>query len=192
MRTILSLVLFLSFVLAVTAADPAKPVAISIKVTGEGGALLETATVAVILKSGAYQDAILNNGVFMCQPTGRVARIYVGCEGYEGYSGPVSGQDSVSVTLKASPVKSSVVIHRTGELTGIEGHVNPILDSFHRTYLYATKIGLVDHGKPLDQPIRFTVGRPIDAVDSTGKKFRLWIKDITQEVSLVEYTQPAQ
>lgn len=185
----LSLLFFSSEVLP--AVEAWVPAAVTVTVLGRDGKPLLNAKVALVLKSGAYQSADLKDGVYISLPTQQPAKVFAACEGYEAYAGNCNGQAPLTITLAASAQKNSTVIHRRGPLPGIEGDINPILDSSKRTYVYATKIGLMSSGRPALQPLYFKLKQPIEAVSSTGSKFRIWVKEITPEVSLVEYTKPA-
>ena len=185
-------ILFLSFLWCCTlGAQTVQKVAI--KLVDDAGVSVKNAQVAAILKSGAYQDALWDqaSGEYRCEPTEKCIKVFAGAEGFEASSVKYPGSaGSFAVTLKKSVAKSSAVIHRSGSLPGITGTINPIFDSQKRTYLYATKIGLESKGRPAQQPLYFTLNKPVDAVSPTGGAFKIWVIDITQEVSLVEYTRP--
>lgn len=174
------------------AADPAAA-GIAVKVSDAQGLPVKDAQVVAILKSGAYQDAKLDaaDGQFKCLPTEECVKIYAAAPGFEGAVRKCSGAaGSFAVQLKQNPAKSSAIVRRTGALPGIVGMVNPYVDSSKRTGIYADKIGLEERGRPAKQPLYFAVNRPIDAVTSTGSKFKIWVMDITQEASLLEFTLP--
>jgi hypothetical protein len=187
MKTILSLLALVSFTAATLAEN------IAVKVVDAGGLPVQKADVVAILKSGAYQDAKLDStdSCHKCQPTEQCVKIFAAAPGYEAESKKYSGGAGVvTITLKPNAAKGSAVVRRAGPLPGIEGSVNPHLDKKNRTYMHATKIGLEIAGRPAPQPVFFTLNRPIDAVTSTGQKFRITVIDITQEASLLEFTVP--
>jgi len=164
-----------------------------IKLVDDKGVPVEKAQVAAILKSGAYQDALWDqaSGHYKCEPTEQCIKVFAGAVGYEASVAKFPRDGGLfPMVLKKSPVKNSAVIHSAGSLPGIEGTINPILDSQRRTYVYARKIGLEFRGRPAMQPLYFAINKPIEAVSPTGRPFKLWVVDITQEVSIVEYTLP--
>ena len=164
---------------------------IVVKLLDGAGNPIPTGQVAAILKSGAYQDAKFDAGEYKCDPTEKCIKIFAGAAGFEAAVKKYPGTaGTVTIVMKPSPTKSSVIVHRRSPLPGIEGDVNPILDSQERMYIYATKIGLLQNGRPAQQPLPFKLNRPIDAASSTGEKFTIWVMDITQEVSVLEFTQP--
>ncbi len=164
---------------------------IRVKIIDGSGAPLPNAEVVAILKSGAYQDVKFDDGEYRCEPTERSVKIFAAAPGFEAAVKRHPGTDGViSITLKPSTTKSSTIIRRRGLLPGIDGDVNPKLDHLGRTYIYADKIGFEQNGRPAQQPVAFSLNRPIDAMSSTGKRFKIWVVDITQEVSILEFTQP--
>ena len=166
---------------------------ISVRVVNDAGQIIKNAQVTAILKSGAYQDVLYDaaSGEYRCQPTEKCIKLFAGAFGHEASSVRFPGAGGLfSLSLKKSPIKNSTVIHGSGSLAGIDGTVNPIWDNLKRTYIYTRKIGLESKGKPAMQPLYFSLNKPIDAVSPTGKPFKIWVIDITQQVSLVEYTLP--
>lgn len=164
---------------------------IAVKVTDRTGALIPDAQVVAILKSGAYQNTFFKNGEFTCDPTQQCIKLYAAAPGCEASVMKYPGNRGlVTMLMKPSATKSSAIIRGRASLPGIDGDINPILDSSHRTYMYATRIGLLERGRPAPQPVKFMLNRPMDAESSTGNKFKIWVVDIAQEVSILEYTLP--
>lgn len=88
------------------------------------------------------------------------------------------------ILQQSNGVGSAAFPSRTGYLPGLKGRLNPILDDLGRYYVYAKNIA-IDGGK--QQPVKFELGRPIRAVDSTGTKCILKILEIRGDASLLEY-----
>lgn len=187
MKTTLALILSLTISAAAVAEN------IVIKVTDDKGLPVQNADVVAILKSGAYQDAKVDSadGNHKCQPTEECVKVFAAAPGYEAAVKKYSGSaGTLAVTLKPNAGKGSAVVRRAGKLPGIEGWVNPKLDSSNRLSISATKIGLEEKGRPAPQRMYVSLNRPIDAQTSTGQRFKITIVDITQEVSLLEFTIP--
>ncbi len=166
---------------------------IAIKLVDDAGVPVKGAQVSAILKSGAYQDALWDkvSGHYKCEPTEQCIKVYAAAVGHEATVARFPKDGGLfPVVLKKSATKNSAVIHGSGNLPGIDGSINPILDNQRRTYVYARKIGLESRGKPAMQPLYFIINKPIDAVSPTGSSFKIWVVDITQEVSVVDYTLP--
>lgn len=166
---------------------------IAVKLVDDAGVPVKGAQVSAILKSGAYQDALWDkvSGHYKCEPTEQCIKVFAAAVGHEATVARFPKDGGLfPMVLKKSPTKNSAVIHRSGELPGIDGWINPILDSQRRTYIYARKIGLESRGRPAMQPLYFAINKPIEAVSPTGRSFKIWVIDITQEVSVVDYTLP--
>jgi hypothetical protein len=168
------------------------PTQATVTVRGAGGAPVLNAKVSLILKSGAYQNATLVGEVYACEVPGPCAKVYAAAPGHEASVTKVgaAGPGAITVTLTPSATKSSQIIEREGKLPEIEGYVAPVHDQQKRMYIYTKKIGLIENGRPAAQPLKFTLKQSIDAETATGKKFNIWVVDITQQVSLLEYTMP--
>jgi|Laugresp1bdmlbsn_1035097.scaffolds.fasta_scaffold23248_2 hypothetical protein len=166
---------------------------VAIKLVDDKGVPVENAQVAAILKSGAYQDALWDqaSGFYKCEPTVQCIKVFAAAVGYEATVAKFPRDGGLfPMALKKSLTKNSSVIRRSGVLPGVDGSVNPYLDSSGRTGIYTTKIGLESRGRPALQPLYFVINKPIEAVSSTGRPFKIWVVDITQEVSILEYTLP--
>lgn len=170
---------------------------IAVKLVDEAdskGAPIKDAQVVVIMKSGVHLLATWDDpsGEYRCETKAECHRVFVAAVGYEACVEKFSrGTSAFSVKLKKSVVKSSaIIIGVRGSLPGIEGTLEPVLDNLRRTYLYTKMIRLESKGRPALQPLNFTIGKPIDAVAPSGVPFKLWFIDMTQDVSLVEYTRP--
>jgi len=97
----------------------------------------------------------------------------------------VPGQGGLTLELKTLALGGSVIFENaTGHLPGLNGRLNPILDTSDRTYLYADNIA-IDEGK--QQPVTFFPGRPIRLTDAYGVEMSVTIIDITGRSALVEY-----
>ena len=88
------------------------------------------------------------------------------------------------ITLQRRNNISSMIIVGTGYIPGIEGRLNPILDSSNRTYLYAGNIS-INNGSP--QPTHFKFGENISIVDCSGKSADVKIHRIIQQCAILDY-----
>lgn len=93
---------------------------------------------------------------------------------------------TLAIELEALPGGGSVVFaRRTGYLAGLEGRLNPILDSRGRSYLYATNIA-IDGGKP--QPVHFTPGEgELHLMDVNSQEYIVRVVAMVGDSSLLEY-----
>ena len=96
--------------------------------------------------------------------------------------------EDINVTLVSSENTGSVICMSTGYIPGLEGRLNPILDTSNRTYLYANNIA-IDGGK--NQPATFKVNEPFELEDSNGVVMQVRVLHIQGQTSLLQYTYPS-
>ena len=92
--------------------------------------------------------------------------------------------DSLRIVVEAGAGVGSAIIHSAGRLPGLEGRLNPILDSGFRKYLYADNIA-IDGGK--QQPADFEIDAPIELEDSNGVVMQVRILHIQGRTALLQY-----
>ena len=95
--------------------------------------------------------------------------------------------DDIKVTLASSDNTGSVIFMSTGYIPGLEGRLNPILDTSNRTYLYADNIA-IDGCR--NRPAKFKVGAPFDLEDSNGMIMQVRVLYIQGQTSLLQYVRP--
>ena len=96
--------------------------------------------------------------------------------------------DALAIELEALPNGGSMVIpERTGHLPGLEGRLNPILDSLDRMYLYATNVS-ISEGR--QQPVHFKLNEPLRLTDVRGAEWSVRFVDMTGNSSVLEYEPP--
>ncbi|MGR3912911.1 MAG: putative DNA binding domain-containing protein [Gammaproteobacteria bacterium] len=98
---------------------------------------------------------------------------------------------SAPLSLELKPLASggSVIFPQSnGLIPGLNGSLNPILDSRDRTCIYARNIA-IDQGKP--QPVSFKLGQNLHLEDSDGGKQIARIIDIIGKSALLEYESAA-
>ncbi|MXZ41280.1 MAG: DUF4062 domain-containing protein [Caldilineaceae bacterium SB0666_bin_21] len=79
---------------------------------------------------------------------------------------------------------SAVFAEGTGYLPGLAGRLEPILDTYDRTYLYAANIAINDG---LQQPVDFNLGDDLHLKDADGYELSVRVVDIVGRSSLIEY-----
>ena len=101
----------------------------------------------------------------------------------------IPAQGALEVELDGLTDGGSVIFaDQSGYVPGIEGRLNPILDTAARTYLYTTNVA-VNGGQ--QQPVRFSVGEDLlNLVDVNGKECALRIVAMSGQSSLLEYRLP--
>ena len=93
--------------------------------------------------------------------------------------------DPLEVRMPADPSGGSMIIaNRTGNLPGIQGRLNPILDNLDRSYLYADNIAINDG---LQQPVHFSLNEAIRLTDSLGAEATLWFREMVGPSCIFDY-----
>ena len=87
-----------------------------------------------------------------------------------GYAGRVERgwrpPERLSMELEKLPGGGSIIFtDQAGEVPGLAGRLNPVLDTHDRTHLYAFNIA-IDEGTP--QPVHFKMNQPISLTDVHG------------------------
>ena len=92
----------------------------------------------------------------------------------------------LSLELNAVPPGGGAVVfpESTGDLPGLEGRLNPILDALDRTYLYASNIA-INQGQP--QPVHFLLGEDLRLTDADGNELWARVVAMAGRSALVEY-----
>ncbi len=93
--------------------------------------------------------------------------------------------DGLAIKLENKNNIGSVIFSRgTGYIKGLEGRLNPILDTFGRTYMYAENVAI--NGGML-QPVDFNIDEAIYLEDSKGNVAQIIIRFISSNISLVDF-----
>lgn len=98
----------------------------------------------------------------------------------------VDPAEGAQVTLPRTENIGSIVVHSSGYIPGLNGRLNPILDTSHRTYLYADNIAI---NGGVSQPATFQVNVPIELEDANGVIVFATVKHIANRVSLLQFTR---
>lgn len=123
-------------------------------------------------------------------PTRRSYQLLVAHPNYPGAVVPSWDPfDDVTITLIASENTGSIICFTTGNIPGLEGRLAPILDTFHRTYLYADNIAI---NGGVQQPATFEVNVPFELEDSNGVVMQLRVLHIQGRTSLLQYSRVRQ
>ena len=79
---------------------------------------------------------------------------------------------------------SMVIAQRTGQVPGLAGRLNPILDKLDRMMLYADNIAINDGAQ---QPVHFSLEENLNLVDVNGTERVVRFIDMLGESSVLEY-----
>lgn len=83
---------------------------------------------------------------------------------------------------------SQIIANRVGHLPGIRGRLNPILDRFDRTYLYADNVS-IDEGR--QQPVDFGLNEPVRLTDALGASATVWFREMVGTSCVFDYRYDA-
>ena len=115
--------------------------------------------------------------------------VFVAREGYAAHveKGWLPMQRALAVELAPKACGGSVVFaESTGRLPGLAGRLNPILDTSHRTYLYATNIA-INGGQR--QPVPFVPGEEdLHLMDADGTSLLVRVVSIAGQSSILDYS----
>jgi hypothetical protein len=115
--------------------------------------------------------------------------VLVAHESYGGTVLPLSQLLSDStIVLKTHPHTGSVIgVGGTTHIPGLNGRLNPILDTSNRMYLYADNISI--NRSPV-QPANFELNEPLELQDAVGSKFLVTVRYIYGRAFLLDYVRP--
>ena len=92
-----------------------------------------------------------------------------------------------ALELRMSPARnggSQIIANRTGHPAGVQGRLNPILDTLDRTYLYADNVAIND-GQT--QPVHFALNEPLRLTDAVGGRVTLWFREMLGASCVFDY-----
>lgn len=92
-----------------------------------------------------------------------------------------------SLEVRMDPVTgggSQIIANRTGQLKGIQGRLNPIVDNLDRTYLYADNVAVNDGQL---QPVQIALNEPVRLTDSLGASATVWFREMVGASCVFDY-----
>ena len=94
-------------------------------------------------------------------------------------------QGALHIDMQSMPEGGSIIFPtESGVLPKLRGRINPILDTYGRTYLYTSNIA-VNTGQP--QPVSFAFGEELRFTDANGCELLVRIVAMAGSSSLLEY-----
>jgi len=113
--------------------------------------------------------------------------VYAAAEGFAAYleHGWRPEERQLSVELIPLNYGGSVIFcEGVGQVPGITGRLNPILDTHKRTYLYASNI-LINHGQI--QPVSFDYDEELILTDASGFQVQVCFLHMVSQSALLQY-----
>ena len=167
-----------------------EPKTARVSVYSTGGSPVSGASVVAIADNATTKSATTDQeGIALLTiATRRRYRLLIAHPTFPGaIVNPWDPGEDLRATLALSENTASVICMSTGYIPGLEGRLNPILDTSNRTYLYADNIA-IDGGK--NQPVTFRVNEPFELEDSNGVVMQVRVLHIQGRTSLLQYVHP--
>ena len=99
-------------------------------------------------------------------------------------------EHALALELNTLPGGGAVIFpEATGYIPGLEGRLNPIQDTYDRSYLYASNIAI---NGGMSQPVDFELREDMHLADAQGEEMRVRVIDIQGRSALVEYRAPVE
>lgn len=170
---------------------PASPV---ITVRHDGRPLAD-ADILVLFPNKTWKHAVSDQGgeaTVSLHSTHLPVTVFVAAHGFAAHVErdwmPVQG--TLTVELESLSAGGSIIFpDATGEIPGLAGRLNPILDDLDRTYLYASNVAIED-GK--QQPVPFVLDQDLLLTDADGREKAVRIVEILGKSSILEYRDRAK
>lgn len=172
---------------SVSSAPRVDPIHARISVISSSGRSVSGATISAVAENGTTKNATTSvDGIAeLSIPTRRLYQLLVAHPEHPG--AVIHSWDpcaDLTVTVLDSENTGSIICHSTGHISGLEGSLNPILDTPNRMYLYADNIA-IDGG--VQQPATFQEDVPFELEDSNGVVMQVRILHIQARTSLLQY-----
>jgi hypothetical protein len=146
------------------------------------------AQVLVLAADNTYQQSQTDpeGKTDFLRPDNSPITVFSAREGFMAfYKKPVSSGGALEITLQSKPNGGSLIIAQdTGYVPGLNGRLNPILDSQGRMCFYAENIA-IEGG--MTQPFNIMLDKMIHVRDAQGHDFELKFLAIVGRSSLLEY-----
>jgi hypothetical protein len=154
-----------------------------------GDNLIHGAQVCLIADNGTTLNAVTDNTGKACFNI-TTRRLYSVLVAHPDYSSAVLEQfdtsEDLKITLKFIENIGSIICNSTCHIKGLQGRLNPILDS-HRRYFYADNVA-IEGGK--EQPAMFELNTPVQVEDCNGIIMNLIFRFMFGRTSLIDYIKP--
>ncbi len=92
-----------------------------------------------------------------------------------------------SLAVRLAPVAdggSLIIADGAGRLPGIQGRLNPLIDTLDRTYLYTEDIAVNDG---MTQPVRFALNEPVRLTDAVGATATVRFREMVGVSCILDY-----
>lgn len=167
--------------------DPKTP---RVSVMSTSGAAVPAATVVAIADNNTTKTGKTDSSgaTTLTIPTRRSYQLLVAHAEFPGAVIPSwDPAEDIQVSLAPTENMGSVLCHSTGYIPGLEGRLNPILDTSNRMYLYTDNIA-INGGE--NQPATFNLNHPFELEDCNGVVMQVRVLHIQGRMSLLQFVRP--
>ena len=152
------------------------------------GSMIGGASLVVIYGNGTYEKYTARKSGFIKVNYKNKSIVTLLCAG-NGINGKIyssiSTDDGMDIVIdKAENGGSIIITEGTGNIDGISGIFNPILDSSNRTYVYGRELSINDG---LIQPVTFKLSESFKATDKYQNTVIVNIPFIRNRISILNY-----
>lgn len=154
------------------------------------GRPLAGADVLVLFSNNAWKRAVTDeNGeaTVSLHSTHLPMTVFVAAKGFAAHveRNWIPAQRALAVEIDSLSEGGSVIFTEpVGRVPGLAGRLNPVIDAYDRTYLYASDVA-VEGGKR--QPVHFVLGQDLLLIDADGREKAVRIVEILGRSSILEY-----
>lgn len=172
---------------SVSSAPRVDPIRARVSVVSSNGRPVAGATVTAIADNNTTKGSVTPaDGVAVISiPTRRLYQLLVA---HPEHPGAVvhawDPNEDLTITVFDTENTGSVICESTGHIPGLEGRLNPILDTDNRMYLYADNVAI---NGGVQQPATFQVDVPFELEDSNGVVMQVRVLHIQGRTSLLQY-----
>ena len=175
----------------VTSIPKIDPLNITISVTNSSGQPIPQANVVLSAQNGTYLN-VETNAHGISNFTINTRRLYSVLVAHTNYPSALfenyDPKSDLKIVLNEIENVGSIIIESTGYIPGLQGRLNPILDSIGRHYLYADNIAI---NGGLNQPVTFSLNDPLELEDSKGRIMNIIFRFINGRTTvLIDFINP--
>lgn len=167
-----------------------KPLQLRVVIKSSTGELVPSASVVAIADNDTIKQGMTDtNGSLILEIFTR--RNYSILVAHPNFAGVIvrnwDPEKDIEIILSSTETIGSIIINGTGYINGLEGRLNPKLDSINRKYLYADNISIND-GEI--QPVHFEINSPITLEDCNGVIIEAIFLHVQGNTSLIQFYHP--
>ncbi|MDH7447435.1 TIR domain-containing protein [Aquimarina sp. 2201CG14-23] len=164
-----------------------KPFIFTIKVVDEKKKLIKHAKVVLVANNSTYLEGFTDeNG--LAHFVIRTRKLYTVLIAHQEYPAVVfnniNPKEDIEVIIEKSNSSGSVIINKSGQIPGISGKIEPVLNTEKGLSLYADNIA-IEGGK--NQPFDFKLNTSVSLEDNKGNVIQLTFRFFQGRIALIDF-----